>query len=216
MAVWARWQELSQRAETVSLIPNLIFTDNAASAVVGTKGVLGHLNGGTTNIVPIVTTPTVQKIKYHWPFAIPALAAAFLLFVLSIVGIVLALSGKRIERLRAHLWRVSPGRIFTAFLYPEPDTFMLKSKEWSERMGAQIVDLSKEGEKASGTVMAGTHLPAKTDHHVTESEQVDEEEAEVENDDVVSRDSREQVRTSMIPRKPVSPNARMSQASNVS
>jgi hypothetical protein len=56
--IWARRLELS-----VSLIPNLIFTDNAASAVVGKKGVLGHFNGTTTNVVPILTTPTVLKMK---------------------------------------------------------------------------------------------------------------------------------------------------------
>ena len=56
--VWARRLELS-----VSLIPNLIFTDNAASGVVGKKGVLGHFNGTTTNVVPILITPTVLKMK---------------------------------------------------------------------------------------------------------------------------------------------------------
>jgi aspartate ammonia-lyase len=51
MAVWARWQNFSQSAETVSLIPNLIFTDNAASAVVGTKGVLGPMNAAPSGAV---------------------------------------------------------------------------------------------------------------------------------------------------------------------
>jgi len=146
IALWARWQKLSESAETVSLISNLIFTNDAASAVVGTKGVLGPMNEAPSNLVPILVTPTVPKIKYHYPFAIPAFIAAFALLALSVAGIVLGVKGRRIERMRIHLRRVSPGRIFTAFLYPEPgvDTFILTSKEWSKEMSAKLIDLSSD------------------------------------------------------------------------
>ncbi|KAE9366335.1 hypothetical protein N431DRAFT_386647 [Stipitochalara longipes BDJ] len=192
IAVWARWQNLSLSAETVSLIPNLIFTDNAASAVVGTKGVLGPMNAAKTSVVPIQVTPIVQKIRYHYPFAIPAFIAAFILLALSVGGIVLAVLGKRMERLRVHLWRVSPGRIFTAFLYPEGDTFMLKSKEWSEKKGALLVDLSSDVVKPASALKPIMVVQAKPEPDVTESERLDDEAVEVENNDAVSVDSREQ------------------------
>lgn len=209
MAIWARWQMLSETAKMVSLIPNLIFTDNAASAVVGTKGVLGPMNSAKTNVAPIQVTPIVQKIRYHYPFAIPAFIAAFALLALSVTGLVLAILGKRIGRLRHHLWRVSPGRIFTAFMNPESDTFMLESKEWSEKMGAEVVDLSSNGPKPASASKPTMNLPAKVDHDVTESERLDEEPAVVENDDddsvdetaavgnndTVSVESRERIRT---------------------
>jgi len=128
IALWARWQKLSQFAETISLIPNLIFTNDAASAVVGTKGALGPMNVAPSNLVTILVTPTVPKIKCHYSFAIPAFIAAFAL--LALAGIVLGVKGRRIERTRIHLRRVSPGRIFTAPPYPEPgvDTFILTGK----------------------------------------------------------------------------------------
>jgi len=203
IAVWARWQFLSQNAETVSLIPNLIFTDNSASAIVGTKGILGPMNVAKTNIAPIQVTPIVQKIRYHYPFAIPAFIVAFALLMLSVAGLVLAILGKRIERLRSHLWKVSPGRIFTAFMYPESDPFMLKSKEWSEKMGAQVVDLSSNVAKPAEASKPTLDLQGKIEHDVTESQRLDEEAAEVENVEVenaevenaddVSVDSRERI-----------------------
>lgn len=195
MAIWAQWQNLSENADTVSKIPNLIFTDNAASAVVGTKGVLGSMNAAKTNVAPIQVTPMVQKIRYHYPFAIPAFIAAFVLLALSVAGLVLAVLGKRIERLRHHLGRVSPGRIFTAFMNPESDIFVLKSGEWSEKMGAEVVDLSSNGVKPTVASKPTMDLQPKVDHDVTESEQLDEEatrgdNAEVENDGDVSVDNR--------------------------
>jgi hypothetical protein len=215
IAVWARWQTLSQYPETVSLIPNLIFTDNAASAVVGTKGVLGPMNAAKANVVSIQVTPMVQKIRYRYLFAVPAFIAAFTLLVLSVAGVVLAVLGKRIERLKVHLWQVSPGRILTAFLYPQPDTFMLKSKEWSDRMGTKVVDLSGDVDKPAVAGPAETDLQLKANLNVTESEHVDEGDtpAAAENDSFLSRDSRQQAPAPRIAGKPVSPTARISSGS---
>ena len=134
-----------------------------------------------SNAVPILVTPTVQKIRYHYPFAIPAFVAAFALLVLSVVGLVLAILGRGVERMRIHLRRVSPGRIFTAFLYPEEDVaakFMLKSKEWSTRMSAKVVDLSSDVEKPAMPVPSVKDVPPKVDLNVTESEHHGDREGE--------------------------------------
>jgi hypothetical protein len=99
--------------------------------------------------------------------------AAFALLVLSVTGFVLAIWGRGVERMRIHLRRVSPGRIFTAFLYPEEDlaaTFMLKSKEWSTRIGAKVVDISGDVEKPAVAVTAVTDMPPKAGLNVIESE----------------------------------------------
>jgi len=91
MSMWVRWQNLSSSAELASLIPNLIWTDVAASAVVGTKGVLGPGNLATENQVPIMVTPTVMRIKYHYPYAIPALLTALVLFCITIAALIAVL-----------------------------------------------------------------------------------------------------------------------------
>lgn len=71
--MWARLQNLSSSTSTAASIPNLIFTDYAAAAVVGTKGVLGPGHAVSSNSVAIDVTLMKRSIRYHWLFAIPAL-----------------------------------------------------------------------------------------------------------------------------------------------
>lgn len=148
MAMWARWQNLTQSADTASLIPNLIFTDTAASAIVGTKGVLGPGNTALQNDMPILVTPYAQKIRYHYPFAIPALIVAFILVLIILWALGTAcFSRGGFARMRLQLQQVSPGRIYTTFLYPGPDALTTRSKDWSGRFGKKIVDLSGQHPK---------------------------------------------------------------------
>ena len=144
MAMWVRWQQLTASAETATLIPNLIFTDTAASAIVGTKGVLGPGNAAQQNDSSIFVTPFVQTIRYHYVFAIPALLVALLLVIITLMTLVMACfsRGKGISRLRLHLQRGAPGRIYTTFLYAGPGVLAMKSKDWSRQFGKKIVDLS--------------------------------------------------------------------------
>jgi hypothetical protein len=132
-----RWQNLSKSAELVSQIPSLIWTDMAAAAVVGTKGVLGPGNTATQNIIPISVTPTISRVKYHWPYAVPALLAALFLFLITITVIITVLFGHNdIARLRLHLQMLAPGRIFTTLLNPEEHNGMtMKSKQWAKNAG---------------------------------------------------------------------------------
>ena len=143
MAMWARWQTLTQSASTAAQIPELIWTDNAASAVVGTKGVLGPWNAAHNNVVPRQVTPMASRIKYHWPFAVPALVAALGICLITLLAFWVILLGKgRLGRMTLHLKQVSPGRIFTTFLYPEIGAMATESKEWNKQWGKAMVDLS--------------------------------------------------------------------------
>ena len=145
MAMWARWQALSNSTVTAPLIPNLIFTDYAAAAVVGTKGVLGPGNTASYNLVPILVTPTHSVIRYRWAFAIPAFITAFCLLVFTVVAVVTILCHSHsLSNMRAHLNQLSPGRIFTTFLYPEAGPPTVSAKEWSKNMGKKIIDLSRD------------------------------------------------------------------------
>jgi hypothetical protein len=145
MAVWARWQKLSNSTATAPLIPNLIFTDYAAAAVVGNKGVLGPGNVAANNLVPLPVTPTISVIRYHWPFAIPAfLVIAGLIFFTAVAAIVMLCRRHNIDRLRMHLNQLAPGRIFSAFLSPEPGAMTLNAEAWNRAMGKLVIDLSDE------------------------------------------------------------------------
>lgn len=168
ITMWARWQNLTQSAETASLIPNLIFTDTAASAIVGTKGVLGPGNTAQQNDVPILVTPLTSKIRYHYPFAIPALAAALMLFLITLLALVTAcFTGGGIARMRLHLQQASPGRIYTTFLYPKPDGLTMRSKDWSMQFGEKIVDLSGHFPKEADVIQ-----PPEKGGRIMEEEQL--------------------------------------------
>jgi len=138
--------------------------------------------------------------------------AIFALLALSVVGIILGAKGRRIERLRIHLRRVSPGRIFTTFLYSETDadTFMLTSEEWSEELGDKVVDLSCDVSKPEEPVAAVMDLPPKIPLSATESEQLDGGEPLAENEVGLDGGGGKQVQESRIARKPIAPTARLS------
>lgn len=143
MAMWARWRDLGATPEDAAKIPNLIFTDYAAASVVGTKGVLGPGNAAQQNLVALPVSPTERRIRYRWPFAIPAFIVALMLTIMTLAGFVTLVFGHgSIAKMRAHLHQSSTGRIFTTFLYPEQGGLRVKSRDWSKRMGTTVVDLS--------------------------------------------------------------------------
>jgi hypothetical protein len=186
ISMWVRWQNLSKSAESVSRIPNLIWADTAAAAVVGTKGVLGPGNTGSENVMPILVTPTVSKVKYHWPYAIPALIVAFLLLIITLAAIIIMIfSHNSIARLRLHIQRLSAGRILTTSIVPEHNPMTMRSKEWARSSGKTIIDLSGEFPTAAGLV-GTTEKPfaipeqkrSAPDYHFEEVQEEGEEHAE--------------------------------------
>jgi hypothetical protein len=143
MAMWVRWQQLSKSPQNATAIPNLVWTDYAASAVVGTKGVLGPGNVGIQNAVSVPVTPTRLLIKYHYLFGIPAFISAVGIILVTAVAFVVLLFGRGgIGRMRSHLHQTSPGRIFTTFLYPMPGGMTMSSRDWIKQMGKRGVDIS--------------------------------------------------------------------------
>jgi hypothetical protein len=143
-ALFAKWQNLSSTAESASAIINLIWTDLAASAVVGSKGVLGDHNAGMSGqVVPITVSPIVHRIKYHIAFAIPAFILALVLFLITISTIVLSLSSKnyRPSVVRKRLNQSATGRILTTVLYPEKSNLHMNSASWVSENGSTAIDL---------------------------------------------------------------------------
>jgi hypothetical protein len=155
MAMYVRWQNFSNTAETASTIVNLIWTDYAAAAVVGTKGVLGPGNSGSANdVVPIVVQPIVSKIKFHYLFGIPVFVLAVVILLISLIALIyLICKRSNLTTLRRHLHQSSTGRIFTTFLYPESCDMRTKSKKWSRTMGTKDIDLGDESLAITGMVI---------------------------------------------------------------
>lgn len=152
LALFAKWQQLSKSAADASQIINLVWTDLAANAIVGTKGwgltsVAAGLakratDGGHTGMVPV--TAFRKQVRYRIPFAVPAfvvLAVALAVFVT--VAVLLATRRTGLTTLRRLIDATSPGRLISQKLWPE-EAYGLNTKEWVRRVGPRKVVVTKE------------------------------------------------------------------------
>ncbi|RDA91144.1 hypothetical protein CP533_0433 [Ophiocordyceps camponoti-saundersi (nom. inval.)] len=147
IAMWTKWQRLTAHADMASQVPNLIFTDFAASAVLGTKSVLSLAKEEGRNRQEILVTPQVLVIRYKLPYAVPALVSAAVVSLIVCVSIVSAFTGKDgLAGIRQHVQRLSPGRIYTTVLAPpgQGSDLTMRSRDWNQRFGAQLIDLSRD------------------------------------------------------------------------
>ncbi|KAL2148902.1 hypothetical protein VTH82DRAFT_1588 [Thermothelomyces myriococcoides] len=134
---------------------NLIWTDIAASAVVGTKGILPPLSPSSpvarrspqedTRLeeqpVPVIhITPVVPLTRYHTLYGIPAFALLVVLVTLT-AGALAAWWTKTstLDKMRIRLQQLSAGRIFTSVLYPSESDFRMPPKQWSQISGFKTV-----------------------------------------------------------------------------
>lgn len=132
LAMYRRWKRLSKTAETTPKILNLIWTDFAANAVVGTRGLHGARMQCTKSLDKRDTekselssnTHPVKLIQrralYRWPYAIPALIVLFLTILIAFITLGFTLMGRAsMSRMRQYLNKTSQGRIFTTHLYDQ-------------------------------------------------------------------------------------------------
>ncbi|KAF2868844.1 hypothetical protein BDV95DRAFT_500206 [Massariosphaeria phaeospora] len=161
MAIYLRWQNLSASADGAAQIINLIWTDLAANAVVGTKGALG---AGNTEFNPadtkISVQPIVRKIKYRMAFAVPALVLLATLLALSTVALLACLRGQSSRsKMRVRLNQAATGRLATQALDPAKSIYTMPSKDWARSYGEVEVGLSDNGQvavvKTGRTTMSG-------------------------------------------------------------
>ncbi|KAK3346436.1 hypothetical protein B0T25DRAFT_520859 [Lasiosphaeria hispida] len=142
MSVFRRWQTMSQDAASAGGIINLMWTDVAASAVVGTRGVLGDVNSGTRPAGEILVQPIGNRITFDARFGIPA---AVLVVWLGVIVLVALLStcccGGRagVKTLRRRIEQLSVGRVFTTFLYPQDSTLTMPAKHWRVSNGLKTI-----------------------------------------------------------------------------
>lgn len=139
LAMFARWQELSANASAASLIPNLIFTDAAANMVVGTKGANASQRAFLDNLI----TPTQMTVRYHFEYAIPAfLCLLVLLVAIALVTVMACFRKATFAMLKRQLNATSPGRLYTASLFPNRAILPMSSSSWSREHGKGCIDVS--------------------------------------------------------------------------
>jgi hypothetical protein len=143
LALFAKWQNLSESADTASMIFNLVWTDAAANMVVGTKG--WGLSSETNQQVLVPVTVYRKVILYRLPFAIPAFIVLTAFVAVLVTLLLLTLTRKTgLGRMRALLEATSAGRIMGMSLWPEKQTER-GTKEWIENIGTRCVKVTKDG-----------------------------------------------------------------------
>ncbi|KAE9566910.1 hypothetical protein CGMCC3_g16935 [Colletotrichum fructicola] len=147
--IFERWQSLSSDADRVSDIIKLLWTDLAASAVVGTKGTLGPGNNKADEAARIHVNPFGRRIKYHVLFGIPAfILLLVMLSILLLLVVTTVFRTSTIGLLRHRLQQLTVGRVFTTFLFQNDSNMYMSSKEWSRANGRKTIYLGGLPEKA--------------------------------------------------------------------
>ncbi|PVH69081.1 hypothetical protein DL98DRAFT_182905 [Cadophora sp. DSE1049] len=207
LALYAKWQNLSSSADSASRILDLVWTDLAANAVVGTKG--WGLNSATSEqlktilkrssssegndteqtLVPI--TIYKKRIRYRILFAIPAFIVLAVTFAALCSVLVLAFMGRTGPgRMRKFLEATSAGRIIGKFSWAEKGAGK-GTKEWIEAVGTRRVRITSDGISSEGeSLMNETEEPMMSEHvegkvsQVTVASHVGREEEQIEMEDV--------------------------------
>lgn len=160
LAMFKRWLDLSKTPELAASIINLIWTDMAAQGVVGTKGVLGSGNAGLPNeTVSITVSPMVHKIKYSYPYGIPAFIFTGILLVIILLAVFSATRQPGLTTMGERLRQSSIGRILIIAFGHDGSNLEMSSKEWSRTSGMREVDLSKASQdlQVPNAVNGGEH-----------------------------------------------------------
>lgn len=142
MSLWMKWRNLTGSADTTPQIIKLLWTDLAASAMVGTKGILGAGNAHLDSAVEIPVTPTVHRVTFDYAYAVPAFVTLFCMVIVLVLLIVSIARGRAsIKIMDQRLKQTSIGRSLTTLFSPESSSFVMPSKDWSGTNGHRMLDL---------------------------------------------------------------------------
>ncbi|GFF80913.1 hypothetical protein IFM62136_10413 [Aspergillus lentulus] len=133
LALYAKWQNLSTTAAGAAKILDLVWTDFAANAMVGTRAVADQ-----NQVRPV--TVFERRIRYRLPYAVPGIVV--LAATLGIVATLVVLGCMRrtgVRRLKGFLERTAVGRVLGLVLLDED------GKDWVSKVGGKRVRIT-EGE----------------------------------------------------------------------
>ncbi|GFG23361.1 hypothetical protein IFM61606_03240 [Aspergillus udagawae] len=136
LALYAKWQALSTTATGAAKIIDLVWTDFAANAMVGTKAAVDH-----NQALPV--TVFEKRIRYRLPYAVPAIVV--LVVALAIVGCLAVLGCMRrtgISRLKGFLEKTAVGRVLALVVLGEEGEM---GKDWVEKVGEKRVRITDGG-----------------------------------------------------------------------
>ena len=171
LAMFSRWQDYSSNVSTTAKILNLIWTDVAANALVGTKSwnsgsklppnlqkrgaeTTGSASADAQNS-PVMVPVTIytSQIRYRWLFAIPAALLLLLaLLVLGGAGAFALVGHATSSRVREYLFHLSAGRLLARQVYPGAVDGQAPTKTWVDKVGLKHIRLDSDGPTATDAI----------------------------------------------------------------
>ncbi|KLJ13024.1 hypothetical protein EMPG_12009 [Blastomyces silverae] len=213
LALFAKWQNLSKTPEGAARILDLVWTDSAANAVMGTKGwgvtsfsanahqtrqkenpenKKGNKKRQTGKIDqddPIVPVTVFKKyIRYKIPFAVPAFIILTATLATAVTLTILCIMGRTgPKRMRTFLEASSTGRNVGTFVIDQEDENVSKgTKAWVKSVGRKIVRITREG-----ISLEGEGKEQKEDGEIVEEGGIVEEAENVEEGETVEDELRD-------------------------
>ncbi|KAF4466271.1 hypothetical protein FALBO_6867 [Fusarium albosuccineum] len=161
MSLWLKWKRLSASEDSVPMIVKLLWNDLAASALVGSKGVLGARNEEPAQAASVRVVPTVHRIKYRWVFGIPAFIVIVCMGLILLMVAGSAVAGKSgFDLLRHRLKQVAVGRVLTTIFHPDSSSFIMSPADWSRANGEKHIDMA--GGRPAPSALGGPTLAVVT------------------------------------------------------
>jgi hypothetical protein len=179
LPLYNRWKDLTRTTAGSAKVINLIWTDLAANAVVGTKSWVSGYNPASkpikkrdnkgsndSSMVPVI--PYSRVVRYKMQFAIPAFILLALLVSALIAACMMAITRRTsIKRISAYLERLSAGRVMTALLERQQGYSSAggssvelvgarsiskgqKSSKWIKQHGRTRIDIAGEAPRMAG------------------------------------------------------------------
>ncbi|RSL81766.1 hypothetical protein CEP52_017127 [Fusarium oligoseptatum] len=146
MSLWLKWRELSKSAHSASTIMKLLWTDFVASAVVGTKGVLGAGNAQPEDAADVSVIPLEHRIRYRWVYGIPAFLLLACMALIAGLAAFLRLAGRsNLDKMHYRLKQTSLGRALTTLVDPQSSNFVMSAGDWSKKNASKDIDLGVNG-----------------------------------------------------------------------
>lgn len=141
LGVAEKWEDDSSHPDTAAKVVDLVWTDVAANAVTGTKGLMDKPHGNQTDALAIKhpVRQYVRRVRYHLPFMV--LACIVLAFALAILRVVIFLWGSgrfQMAKMRRFLARI--GRVLTLFLFSDECDPWARTNDWIRLVGTKVID----------------------------------------------------------------------------
>ena len=192
LALFSRWQLLSQDITSAASLMRLVWTDLAANYLTGSRGwtnpgIIPQAWTNDTTWVPSADVPVQQaqrRIMYHWPYAVPALIMCALLLLIIPCTLLAAIKGG-LKNLHKYLSMLSAGRLLLG-VAPESDSsalYRMPYTKWAKATGYGLTKVRAEGwtwtrlsNNDEGTEMKCEYLQIPKHSHSPTVQEVQEEE----------------------------------------